>query len=68
MNMHQHIAEAERIIAAAKSEDVANQEGFTGWGRETLIALAQAHASLAEVMKNAPSDMSALFNRGRRLT
>lgn len=54
MTPHQHIKEAERILSAAKSRDVADQEGFTGWGREALISLAQVHASLADALKGLP--------------
>lgn len=42
-----HYLEAERMAAAAKSIERANQEGFTGWTRSELAALAQVHATLA---------------------
>lgn len=42
-----HYAEAERVTAAAKSQSRADDEGFTGWSRADLAALAQVHATLA---------------------
>jgi hypothetical protein len=47
VNGPEHYREAERIGAAARSEDRAHQEGFTGWARGDLTALAQVHATLA---------------------
>ena len=47
MSGPQHYQEAERIALAAQSLDVANREGFTGWTRSDLAALAHVHATLA---------------------
>lgn len=43
----QHYTWARRITAAALNGERANAEGFTGWSRADLIALAQLHATLA---------------------
>lgn len=48
MNGPKHYREAERIAAACMSREQADLEGFTGWGRGDLAALAQVHATLAQ--------------------
>ena len=49
----EHVAEAERIIASARNAHVADENGFTGWSRDNLIALAQVHVGLAQVAATA---------------
>lgn len=41
------IAEVGRIVASACNAHVADENGFTGWSRSTLVALAQVHATVA---------------------
>jgi hypothetical protein len=49
-----HYKEAERILRAILSPHAASQEGFDGWARDDLTALAQAHATLAWAAPNLP--------------
>lgn len=41
------VGEVDRIVASACNAHTADREGFTGWSRENLIALAQVHATVA---------------------
>lgn len=52
------VAEVDRVIASACNAHTADAEGFTGWSRENLIALAQVHATvaLAEAQERAAID------------
>lgn len=43
----QRYIEAERAVSATLSADIANEEGYTGWAKADLLALAQVHATLA---------------------
>lgn len=56
MHAHEHIAEAERIIAASKTFEKASEHGFIGWSRLELAALAQVHATLAVAVEGLPED------------
>lgn len=42
-----HYREAERVRSVAMAPHLADQEGFSGWPRSELLALAQLHATLA---------------------
>lgn len=48
-------SEIDRIVASACNAHTADGEGFTGWSRTNLIALAQVHATaaLAEAQEKA---------------
>lgn len=47
MNGPEHYAEAERVRKAIRTPSDASAEGFDGWQRDDLIALAQFHATMA---------------------
>lgn len=47
MNEIDRIAEVDRIVASVRDADIADENGFTGWSRSTLVALAQVHATVA---------------------
>lgn len=64
MNKIQHIAEAERILDSAKTFEAANMNGFTGWSRLELAALAQVHATLAVAIEG-DSSLASEFMRRR---
>ena len=51
----EHYREAERIVRAAKSRYIADEEGFSEWSRSDLAALAQVHATLALAAADADS-------------
>lgn len=47
MNGPEHYREAERVRQAICTPRDASEQGFDGWQRDDLIALAQLHATLA---------------------
>lgn len=42
-----HFDEAERVVASMMTFEAASLNGFIGWSRLELAALAQVHATLA---------------------
>ncbi len=51
MNGEYRRNEAERVLSVALGKGMnphlADEQGFTGWSRDSLLALAQVHATLA---------------------
>ena len=48
MSVEEHLAEAARVRGVALDGWSRDREGFSGWGRSDLLALAQYHATMAQ--------------------